>query len=259
MSTPDTDLRTPSEWAEHYGITGLVPEEWQHFAKVKDANDDWVDGPVPEWERPQTHTEFRRTLHGEWRPPVTNENRYARQAPRSKKMPKFAPTAEAVLDALGEHYGWVPTTAVTRTLAEPMGWHGYDLPPNTKVMNHLKALAEAGTVVEENSGIDNVRIPTAKRGEGTTKMWMTAAIYESLKADRTTDEGEQYRRTAKLAGWLSSLDPTLPAEVAYSHGTRLMYVEGEYVADADSGRITLDWATMERIINLSPRNGPSHG
>jgi hypothetical protein len=260
MNTTETttDLRLPAEWAEHFGITGLVAEEWQHFEREY-VDGKYVDADIPEWDRPQTEAEFRRTLHGAWAPPKTEGQRYASSRDRSKKMPKFTPTPEAVRDALGNYRGWIPTTEVTKTLAEPLGWHGYNLPPNTKVMKLLKALVADGTVIDQADATDAARIPTAVRGEGSSKEWMLSTTYDSLREDRRLDEAEHDRRRAKLAGFLAALEETLVAEVDYSHATRLAYVDGIFDRDADTGQIRMDWETMERIINLSPRRGPSDG
>lgn len=253
MNSPAPDLRTPAEWAEHFGVTGLVAEEWQEHSRLAGYGESAVLADVPDWERTMTELEFRRTLHGSWSPPRDTDRPRLSSRARSKKMPKFTPTPEAVLDALGSYRGWVPSTELTKVLAEPLGWHGYNLPPNAKVMTILKALALAGTVIERGDAADAARIPSAVRPEGSSKEWLLATTYESLHDDRRLDEAEHTRRRAKLDGFLASLEETLVPKVDYSHLTRLAYVAGTFDPDANTGRIAMDWATMERIIDLSPR------
>lgn len=260
MSTTDkTDLRIPLEWAEHYGITGLVAEEWQeHTTYGYGAT--LTTEEKPDWQRPMTDDEFKRRLHGSWSPTYDESvPRYQRKArvDRTKKMPKFAPTVEAVRDVLGTFRGWVDTTSITQALGEPLGWDRQNTPPNSKVLKALKTLQEEGVVIEQDDVKDRQRIPNARRPEGNSKMWMTVSVYEGLIEDRRLDEAEHERRIEKLHGWLDSLAEGLP--VAYSHSNRLCFVDGAFEADADTGKITMDWSVMEQIINLSPRKGPSHG
>jgi hypothetical protein len=258
MSKIDTDdLRLPSEWAEHFGITGLVEDQWQEHARISGYGDTAVMADVPDWQRAMTEQEFKRAVHGGYKPTYADDvPRHQRTAsvPRTKKMPKFAPTDEAVSDALGSFRGWIDTSGVTQALAEPLGWSNQVLPPNGKVLTRLKAMREAGTVVEHDDVEDKRRIPNARRGDGNSKMWLLVSSLNDLIEDRRLDEEEHKRRRTKAATFVASLDPALVPDVAYSNRARLAFEDGTFIPDADSGTITMAWTTLERLIDIATTN-----
>jgi hypothetical protein len=256
----DQPLHTPAEWAALFGITGLVAAEWQDRAttRVPRKEDpmlgtiyDRVEGPTPDWDRPMTEREFKHRLHGVWYPGRSNPDAPAWQRnfgkDRTKRMPRFAPTREQVLDALGEFTGWVETSAVTEVLAEPLGYTVGSLPPNTKVLALLRELHNERLVVEIGDPIDRDRIPKQRRG-GNAKEWLLRSVYDGLVADRDDDQTEHDRRRTKLA----LVDPSGAA--TYSHNSKLMFVDGNYAPSLDTGTVTVPWALMESLIDTLTGN-----
>lgn len=200
-----------------------------------------------------TDRQFIRLLHGTWNPPA-DENvpkwKQRKYVDRTKKMPTFRVESEAVIDVLGEFRGWVDTTSVTQALAEPLGYAApTHLPPNTKTLTVLRALAADGIVLEEGDATDLRRIPTSRASNG--KKWMLRSVYDDLICDRELDEVEHGRRVEKLTGWVAGLDETLVPDLRYTHSKRLAVVGGEFDPALDSGTVTVPWAALERLIDLS--------
>lgn len=257
MTSTDTlEMRTPPEWAERFGITGLVEPEWQSHRVISGYGSDAVRHELPDWQRPMPEGEFVRILHGTFiadqAPGAPSYMRESKQ--RSKKMPKWAPTREAVLEVLDGRRSFLDTSSVTAELAVPLGWGRSALPANTKVLTILKGLQSEGLVVEAaDAGKDPAYGLSAAGG---SKMWMRSDRIEALDEDRRLDNNEKARRVDKLHGWLAAWNPDFTGN--YHHGgSKPMFVDGEYDPDEDFGTVTLDWSVVEALINATARPGPS--
>jgi len=245
--TERDDLRTPPEWAEHYGITGLVPEEWQQKERPYSGARARVDDErVPLWEMAMPPSRFRSLLG------VNIARGYGFEA-RSKEMPPFRPTPEAVLDVLGDHRGWVPTAKVLDELVTPLGYcPSQDHLPKggkAKVTKILKALHEEGKLVERTTlhrrgGPGTIPVSGGNYGVADNhKCWILASIYEEMTYDITLDRAEEERRRDRLAQWADNLGTD---DVNYSHPSRPIYTDG--VLTGDGGKVTLPWDLVEAII-----------
>lgn len=219
LKSPDwtelIELKTPPEWAEHYGITKLIASQWApglqrrsySDARRRCANVDgsgksnYIDLSAGDlWTTPLSSTEFRSVLF---------EDIIGTPGRRSYKLTVFDPSPRQVWDLLIETDGWITATDITTRLAEPLGYlPNIKVPPNTKVNQILADLQADGVAVLQTPDHDH-RHPRVSDHNGNARFWTTAAHVAKWDADfELLDRIVDYRGDAvALAGELLLDEP----------------------------------------------------
>ena len=237
LKPPDDELielKTPPEWAEHYGITKLIAGQWApglnrrgiSAARRRCPNIDqtgrtaYVDlGNGDLWTTPLSSAEFRSVLF---------DDIIGTPGRRTYKLAVFDPSIRQVWDLLIETDGWITATDITTRLAEPLGYlPNIKVPPNTKVNKILDGLRAEGVVVLQTPGHDHRHPHVSARG-GTSRLWTTAAHVAKWDADfELLDRVVDHRADATvLAGELLLGEPRA---FRYQHHRRGVDASGDVV------------------------------
>lgn len=239
------ELKTPPEWAEHYGITKLIERQWapglnrrgysgarRRCANVepggKSGYVDLANGNL--WTTPLSSTEFRGLLF---------DDIIGTPGRRTYKLVVFDPSIRQVWDLLIATDGWISATDITTRLAEPLGYlPNVKVPSNAKVNKILEGLRAEGVVVLQTPDHDHRHPHVSTRG-GNSRLWTTAEHIEQWDADLAhLDRVVDCRSDAvELAG-----------ELLLGHPKAISYRHARRGFDASGDTVTLPFDQFVRLV-----------
>lgn len=239
------ELKTPPEWAEHYGITKLIERQWapglkrrgypearRRCANVDPTKSsgyvDLADGNL--WTTPLSSTEFRSLLF---------DDIIGTPGRRTYKLPVFDPSVRQVWDLLIETDGWISATDITTQLAEPLGYlPNVKVPPNAKVNKILDGLRAEGVVVVGVLDHDH-RHPHASTRNGNSRLWTTSDHVAKWDADfELLDRIVDHRGDATA----------LAAELLLGEPSAFRYQHHRRGVDASGDVVTIPFDHFVRLV-----------
>jgi hypothetical protein len=252
------ELLTPPQWAEKFGYTGLVEEEWQHVEQIRTwkagRESKYLTDPRVAWERPISQQGFVELAQGKWRDPsLDRSSPYHYGKKRSGKPPRFAPTEEAIVDLLADAGKWTTTVWITDRLIANLGLGDATSNHRSKVVKVLEGLVEQDRVVryrgpgagttKEIQTVDHVG-PHADRNNVSAKWCLTEQL-DQWRIERDAFYAEDARRQDLVVGF--DIEHT-----AVTGGRGLGYGGAKapvYNGEPYDNPITFSWPQFERLVN----------